>query len=540
MKKGIAAVIALVIGATAFGLQVDKDELLKGQGTNIVFINYVGPHTTIDTLEQILGIGQSLGRGIGDKPAEFSYNDKYRIIHAVGAPEGQKLDADIFIIEANAEVDDVINIMRMVSGYLQSAYAYSPADSMTLARFVVYYNAVFRGDLKYFGTVYKTIVMNNVSADNAGIATKYSDWPGRTRMLIPLSGAAGKGNINAVGAGQLAVPKVVENLQQQPGKALPERKELTELQQRGLEQGQQKLEQQQAQLEQEKKKLAEQTQAAETSKEQAAQAQAEAAAPGATEQQKQAATQAQAQAQQQEQAVAQQQQKVQQQEQAVAQQQQQQAAAQQSLQQQRATIASDQQSLLQQKQQPATQQPAAQQPTAPSPASVQSPGRVLFIYDLGEAPDHLGKLVLIDRVSGKLLSQSDLNSVRGRTYVTVGNVIVVAAGRMDRNGAVRLVSVDPNSLAVQQQGKNNIAPTSLLGVSGTSVYAVVDSGNGAFLGRFDQSLALQAQSERKVDPYTYITVSGTEAFVQDDQGNILILDKDDLKEKKRAAGQPPQ
>jgi hypothetical protein len=29
-------------------------------------------------------------------------------------------------------------------------------------------------------------------------------------------------------------------------------------------------------------------------------------------------------------------------------------------------------------------------------------------------------------------------------------------------------------------------------------------------------------------------VSGTEVYVQDDAGNILILNKDDLKEKKRA------
>ncbi len=536
MKKSIAAVIALLSGTLAFGLQVDKDELLKAQGANIVFINYVGPHTTVDTLEQILGIGRSLGQGIGDKPAEFSFNAKYRVIHAIGGPEGQKLDADIFIIEAGAEVDDVINIMRMMSAYLQAAYAYSPADGMTLARFVLYYNAVFRGDLTYFTTIYKTIVMNNVSADNAGIALKYTDWPGKTRMLIPLTGG-GKGNINAVGAGQLVPPKVVENLQQQPGKALPERKELTELQQRGLEQEQQKLEQQQTQLEQEKKKLAEQTQAAERAKEEAAQAQAAAAAPGATEQQKQAAAQAQAEAQKQEQAAAQQQQKVQQQEQAVAQQQQQQTTQQKSIQQQRAEIASDQQKLLEQQKQQAAQ---AEKAPAEQPASVQGPGQVLFIYDLGEAPDHLGKLVLIDRVSGKLLSQSELNSVRGRTYVTVGKVIVVAAGRTDRNGAIRLVSVDPTTLVVQQQGKDNILPTSYLLASGTSVYAVLDSGHGAVLGRFDQSLALQAQSERTVDPYTYLTVSGTEVFVQDDQGNILILDKDDLKEKKRAAGSPPQ
>jgi hypothetical protein len=534
MKKGIFTLLALLAATLAFGLQVDKDELNKGQGTNIIFINYVGPHTTIDTLVQILGIGQSLGHGLADKPAELSYNAKYRLIHAVGAPEGQKLDADIFIIEAGAEVDDVLNIMRMVSGYLQAAYSYSPTDAMVLARFVVYYNAVFRGDLKYFGSVYKTIVMKNISADNAGIATKYSDWPGKTRMLIPLQGTE-KGNLNTVGAGQLASPKVVQNLQQQPGKALPERKELTELQQRGLEQGQQKLEQQQTQLEQQKKELAAQQQQLEKSKQEAAQAQAAAASPGATEEQKKAAENAQAQVQQQEQTVQTQQQKVQQQEQAVTQQQQQQQQQQQSVQQQRTEIAADQQTLLQQKQAAQPQQPA---PTPPA-ASVQAPGQVLFIYDLGESPDHLGKLVLIDRVSGKLLSQSDLNSVRGRTYVTVGNVIVVAAGRTGGNAAVRLVSVDPTSLAVQQQGKDNIVPASYLAVFETSVYAVVDSGHGAFLGRFDQSLTLQAQSERTVDPFTYITVSGTEVFVQDDQGNILILNKDDLKEKKRAAGQPP-
>jgi hypothetical protein len=534
MKTGVVALFMLLGAAVAFGLTVDKDELNKGQGSNIVFINYVGPHTTIDTLEQIVGIGQGLGQALGNQPAQRTYNGKYRLIHAVGAPEGQKLDADIFIIEPNAEVDDVINIMRMVSGYLQAAYSYSAADAMVLARFVLYYNAVFRGDIKYFGGVYKTIVMENITADNAGIATKYSDWPGKTRMLIPLQGTE-KGNLNAVGASQLSSPKVVENLQQQPGKALPERKEITELQQRGLEQGQQKLEQQQAQLEQQKQQLAQQQQQLEQTKQQAAQAQAAAAAPGATQEQKQAAGQKQAQVQQQEQAVQAQQQNVQQQQQAVAQQQQQQQQQQQAVQQQRAGIAADEQALIQQKQ---AAKPASQAQAGPQ-ASAQAPGQVLFIYDLGEAPDHLGKLVLIDRISGKLLSQSDLNSVRGRTYVTVGNVIVVAAGRTGGNAAVRLVSVDPTSLVVQQQGKDNIVPSSYLTASETSVYAIVDSGNGAFLGRFDQTLKLQAQSEHSVDPYSYITVSGTEVYVQDDQGNILILNKDDLKEKKRAAGQPP-
>ena len=141
--------------------------------------------------------------------------------------------------------------------------------------------------------------------------------------------------------------------------------------------------------------------------------------------------------------------------------------------------------------------------------------------------------MLIDRVSGKLLSQSDLNTVRGRLYVTLGSTIVVVAGTTGGNAAVRLVSVDAGTLAVKQQGTDNIAPGSFLASSDTSAYAVLSAPGGSFLGRFDSSCALQAQSEIAVDPGTYIVVSGAEVFVQDTAGNILILNKDDLKEKKR-------
>ena len=528
MNRKLAALPFLLVGVLAFG-QVDRDELAKGQGTSITFTNYVGPHNRIDTAEQIVGIGLGLGRRVSAATGDFTFAGKYRLIHAVGAPEGSKLDADIFILEAGSEVDDVVNIIRMVSGYLQAAYNYAPADAQLLGRFVVYYNAVFRGKLTYLGGVYKTVVMSYLTAENAGIATKYTDWPGRTRMLIPLSAGAQKGSLTAVPAGQLAAPPVIENLQSQPDKALPERKDLTELQQRGIEQNQLKSQEQKQQLQKDQQKLAEQTQALEQAKQEAARAESTAAAPAATEQQKQAAAQAAGKVNQQEQAVAEQTQKVQQDRQAAAQTDAQVAADQKSAQQQRSSIASDEQAII--KQQAA--QPQAQTTTAAAPAAPAAPGQLLFVYAVAASPDKLGKLVLIERVSGKLLSQSDLNTVRGRLYVMLGSSIVVVAGTTGGNAAVRLVSVDPATLAVRQQGKDNIAATSYLAASDSSAYAVVSTPKGSFLGRFDASLALQAQSETAIDPFTYIVVSGTEVFVQDVTGNILILNKDDLKEKKR-------
>jgi hypothetical protein len=395
---------------------------------------------------------------------------------------------------------------------------------MLLARFVVYYNAVFRGNLPYFDGVYKTVVMRNVTADNAGIATKYTEWPGRTRMLVPLSTGAQKGSLAAVGAGQLASPDVIKDLQTQPGKALPERKDLTELQQRSIDQGQQQAQEQQQQLDRDREALAAQQQALDQARQAAAQAEAAAAAPGATDKDKEAAARAAAEVRAQEQAVAQQAEKVRQGEQAAAQAQAQLAAEQQAVQQQRAGIATDEQAIIKQQ--------AAQTPAAATTAA--APGKVLFLYAVSGSPERLGKLVLIDRVSGKLLSQSDLNTVRGRTWVTLGSSIVVVAGATGGNAAVRLVSVDPSTLVVQQQGKDNLAPTSYIAASDTSAYAVLATSKGSFLGRFDASLALLAQSERAVDASTFIVVSGTEVFVQDTAGNILILDKDDLKEKKRS------
>jgi hypothetical protein len=525
MNRKLAALPLLLVGVLAFG-QVDRDELSKGQGTSVTFINYVGPHNRVDTVEQIVGIGQGLGRGISAEPGDFTFGGRYRLIHAVGDPEGTKLDADIFILEPGSEVDDVVNIMRMVSGYLQAAYNYAPADAQILARFIVYYNAVFRGKMTYLGGVYKTIVMRNVTAEDAGIALKYTDWPGKTRMLVPLSAGAQKGSLTAVPAGQLAAPAVIENLQTQPGKALPERKDLTELQQRGIEQNQQKSQGQQQQVQQDQQKLAEQTQSLQQAQQAAARAEATASAPGATEQQKQEAAQAAGEVKQQEQAVAQQTQKVQQEQQAAAQTQAQVAADQKSAQQQRAGIAADEQAIIKQQ---------AAQPQAPTTAvgTTAAPGQLLFLYAVAASPDKLGQLVLIDRVSGKLLSRSDLNTVRGRIYVTLGSSIVVVAGATGGTAAVRLVAVDPSTLAVRQQGKDDIAATSYLAASDTSAYAVLSTPRGSFLGRFDGTLALQAQSETAVDPYTYIVVSGAEVFVQDVTGNILILNKDDLKEKKR-------
>ena len=530
MRRSLLIVAFFAAAAMSYGLQVDKAELSKGQGADIQFVNYVGPHSVINTIAQIVDIGKGLGRNVvANKPGEFSYVGLYRVIHAVSAGEPGKLDADIFIIEKNASVDDIANVMRMVSGYLEAAYSYSPADAATLARFVVYYNAVYRGNMKYIDETYKTAVTRNVTAANVGIARVYSEWPGNTRMLIPLNGEAAKGNLSSVGAGQLTSPKVIQNLQQQPNKGVPQRKSITELQQRGIAQGQQQVETQKSQIASQEQKIKQEQQSIQQQK--AAVAQEKQAA--TTTEQKQAVASKEAAIQQKQAAVAQQQNAVEQQKQNVAQQEQKLAQRQQNVQKARQSIAQDQRSVLKQ-QQPATANQGA--PATPPITAAAQPGKVLFVYDQEGAGAHLGRLVMIDRVSGKLLATSDLNTVRDRRYETLPSAYVVVAGRTTGTGAVRLVSLDKTSLKMLAQSSVSVAPSSAMAVSAGDVYAISENGGSAHLARFDSALKLIAESPAVVDPYSYIVVSGSEVYVQDAQGNILILDKTDLKEKKRTGG----
>ena len=163
MKKAIifTVIFILLTGAAVINLSADTvylDELKKAEDGNIVFQNYSGPHNKIDSIAEIRGIGEFLGREVGRYPGRFSFFGKYRVIHAVDYSIKKGLDADIFILEKTAEVDHIINLRRIIAGYLEAAYGYEPDQADLLAEFITVYNAVHRGDMEYFSIHYKSVV----------------------------------------------------------------------------------------------------------------------------------------------------------------------------------------------------------------------------------------------------------------------------------------------------------------------------------------------------------------------------------------------
>ena len=269
-RKSFCAAFALFAALSSSALEVDRPEIESaGNSDAVVFKNYAGPHTVINSVEQIRAIGSGVGEAIAtnvDTFATAGTQNRYYAIHAVGPQEEGKLDADIFIIGSDATVDHVANVRRIISAYLSSVYGYSRSDADVLATFVTVYNAVYRGNIGYFGGKYKSVVMSNISADKVGIDLNYENWPGQTQLVIPLYNV--RGGLSAVDTSEISDQNVIRQMQDDDDKNLDARKGMVDIKERESDNASAQAQESQKQADEESAKLRdEQRKAAEANQE---------------------------------------------------------------------------------------------------------------------------------------------------------------------------------------------------------------------------------------------------------------------------------
>lgn len=246
-KTAALAVLAVaLLSSTAAALEVDRTEIRRTNGEIVEFQNYNGPHAIVESASSITAIGNSLGRQVSsnvNKPGSYNANGKYSVIHAYDASETGKYDADIIFINANASVDHIRNLRRIIAGYLTSAYGYSASDASTLATFVTVYNAVYRGQLDVFKARYKNAVTKNLTAADCGLSTRWSDWPGHSQIVIPLFDL--NSDLSSVDTSVISDGKVVDSMREQDDRGVDERKNLVDLKEREAEKYAEKAQQEQ-------------------------------------------------------------------------------------------------------------------------------------------------------------------------------------------------------------------------------------------------------------------------------------------------------
>lgn len=509
----LAMIIFMLIVATGYA-QVNQEELQQDL-PNVVFINFEGPHTRLDTWEQIRQIGvvlgQEIGTGINNMAAEQRRGhsfvlrtgilNRYFVIHSSGGGEEGKLDADIFGFGVDVAVDHIRNVRLILQGYLQAAYNYSARDAALLAHYITVYNAVFRGNWDYFTSRFQSQVIENLVRERAGISIRYDEWPGRTMMLIPLG--RGGGALSAIDTTAITGREVIEELRREDDRGVPLRQQMVDLMEREADQAERLAQAERQEILQEERAIAQERQ--EIAQERQAVQEAEEAGiitPAEAQQAQQELDRREDAVEERVQAVEQRREEAENLEE-FAEQKREEAR------QERQEIALDQQAIIVQ----------------------EMTGGVFGITIERDSPTTKGRIIRID-TAGRELRRSPLNTVHVQTLAFVGGRILAVAGEATGRGAVRLVEINQTNLEMARQGEDDIKTGSLLWVNGNDLYAItVDlANNNSYIGRFNTNLVLQARSDVRVHPKASISIQQGRLLTQHPDGSVLMLNPADLTE----------
>ncbi|MCA1951337.1 MAG: hypothetical protein LDL24_12245, partial [Treponema sp.] len=281
IRKFLAALVVFTFAVYGFSIEVDKAELESTRNSNIIFINYEGPHARIETREDIRGIGYALGRVIKAGALRAGNTNRYFAVHSVSSNKAL-LDADIFGLGIDVGVDHIRNLRLILQGYLEGAYDYSAADAALLAQFITIYNAVYRGNWNYFTTRYAPNVVAELTKEKAGLSIRFDEWPGKALIVIPL--ATGQaGSLSAVDTSKITEKPVIEQLKKDENLGLDARKGMVDLKEREAQEAKQTAQVQKEAIAQEEAKLAAEKAALEAEKTRLAEEKAQAAKAEATQ-----------------------------------------------------------------------------------------------------------------------------------------------------------------------------------------------------------------------------------------------------------------
>lgn len=562
MNRKFLASLIFAAGSVFFvsAQNVNERELRSaGDASTIVFENYEGPHSVIETAAAISSIGAGLGNQLKNAGTQssgtFGANGKYTVIHAVDPSEQGKLDADIILINPNATVDHIRNLRRIIASYLSAAYGYSQQDASTVATFVTVYNAVYRNQLDTFKSKYKNIVISNLTEKKCGLSIKWSDWPGNSQIVIPL-GEYAEGGLSSVDTSVISDKKVVESMKEDDDKGVDERKNMVDIKEREAENAEAKAqeaakeaaqdkqaldEQKKNQAQAEKKAQTKQNEAdkakkdAESAKKEAVadpqnkakQAEAKQAEQKAENAQKEA-DQAKSNADQEQQKTQQQQQKADESAKKAEEQQQKADKKLDEAQNERMEIAKDQQEILE------------------SELKQLEDGTVIGLKVVKEA-DYLSTLVKVNSKTGKVVKESPVKVIRGRTIIAVQDAVVGVAtgasfpktsgdstfymaicGENSGKGAIKLCLIDAFKMEIQKESEENVSEHSVLVNNGSNFYCVIQDKSGWVLGRYDKSLNLIQKSAVNISESTPITITGKGIVVTNSNNIPVLLSVSDL------------
>ena len=578
MKKNalIVFLFIIVVFSMTAAVNVSREEL-ENTVTNpdiIEFINYSGPHSRIDTKEQILDIGRNLGKVVAenkDSRIETGNKSKYYVIHAVFPDSAEGLDADILVLGDKAEVDHIKNLRLIITGFLTEAYGYSDTDAMTLATFITVYNAVYRGKISQLIAKYKADVFAELSVDKVGLSVNYTEWANKSQIIIPLLNPD-KGGLSTVDTTIISGTEVIQSMREEDDRMVDERKNMVDLKEREADEAEADAREAQREAvaarkaaEQAAAEAVEAQKIAETAAQEAVVAQkvAEQAATEATKK-KEEAQQAVKEAQKNPQDTKKQETAVQKQQEAQQAEQKKQETEQQAQQAQQEaeelTIIAEQKQTeaeeLQEEAQTLAEEASEKQTFADKKRTEAVIERTAIANDqqknisdairaakivttyglkLSDTENMYSSIVLIDVANGNVVKESPVSVILNRTLLPVEDGFIAIAGKTPdeehQTTAVKLVMLDNVDMEIIKQSEEDVSPKSVLIEKDDKIYVVIRDSNSWVIASYNKDLSLITKSEVKVLDSTPLIITDTGMAVTTTDGTVVILDPVSLEKK---------
>ena len=512
MRKLLISLLLTVSVFCVSAYDVDREEL-ESNKQEVEFINYTGTHEKIDTRKEIYSIGTSLGYDIQGKQ-NASLSGKYRVLHLVDPTEPEKMSADLFILEKNAGVDHIRNLRLILAGYLKSAYSYSESDAAILAEFISYYNAVFRGKMDFFESKYNNMVLTNITAENAGIDINYINWPGKTRMIIPLKNGK-TGEPPALSAKELADEEVIEDLRKNPDKGIEPRKEMVELREKELDKELEKSSEKEEEIVKEKEKASEEKEKVEEEIKE-------------LEEKKTAGTVTEEEYKEEKKKLEEEKEEIVKKEDELDKEIEKVKAETEEIEKEKAEISEEREVIAADTNKLLDEEDKGSEFS--SVTGEMRPDETFFIRVLSDSSGKYGELVLLDNRTGKIGGESDVKKtgIRGVSGVSSSSLYIAGS---DNGTDFYLMKIDKKTLEITARSEAPVYRDTVIHENGGAFFAVINEGGNYKIGRFSSSLVLESSSDENAleDTFIFHGSENKKLYFQNSSGEIKSLDSSTLK-----------
>lgn len=536
----------------AVALEVAIDEI---RTKPVIFINYKGTYRKSDSLQDIENIGKTLARDTSNTGI-IRFGMKYSLIQAISDSEPEKFSAIIFSIDKKARVGHIDIIRKILSAYLQEKYGYSKQHAKAIALFLTYYNAIYRGNIDYFSSKYKSIVIQYIAKHNAGISTKYYEWPGTTKMLIPLTEQPQKGKLDSIVIDVISDKKIIQEVRKDD-KNLPARKDMASLKEEILEEEKAELEKNKSNLFQESKKLEEEKKSLEVTKDTIKKKEMEIITTKEDikkepEPEKQKVMQKDIETKEQqldkekddlkkkEQEIAEKESEIADKKTKISEKEKLLDEKEKALKKEKEEIASDENKKGASKEKEIVKKLEKKEKELDEREDKLRSKEIdqniyadklyyLKIKEYLKDGHYNNEMVMIDPSSFKILFKSPEKNICGSRYDIFSGGVVVITHKGSHSIGHRLTLLDRNTLEPKIHGIDNIFWRSFVIIKDGFIYAIVIENGKFYLGRFDTNLKMLSKSSEEVNENTFISFWDNFIYINRVDKTIMVLDKETLK-----------